>query len=198
MATIANMKVEPIIDRDSLMVEKIGLAKELGRIDKRLSEIDIALGTVGTRYNSDQSRFPDVNAPEPKPEPFSVVGEFTDELLEELMVREPWYGKYDTESYLCLVMESVTVFPVSKNMERMTVIIEEGKSWRTSQLFELENTVGYNMVSTTDRRLVSYAAGRERPVNSSPRQPFVFIEQIRAGYTGFFIHQNDVKLARRP
>lgn len=204
MTTITNLKIDPIVDRDSLMLEKIQLAKELGRIDKRLSEIDITLGTIGTLYRDNESRFPDVNAEPPKPPAFTIVGVFSDELLSRFT--EDWITDEQHDTHLCVVLENTTVYPARHDMERETMTIEDGQFWRASQLFNCESVTLFNLPSTaSDNRMPPpNRIGSKVKLYTSKlktdivRRPYAFVEQIRAGYAGFFVAREDIKLVRKP
>lgn len=193
------MKIEPIVDRDSLNMEKIQLAKELGRIDKRLSEIDIALGSIGTRYNDRAYVDPNVEPKKPEPPPFTIVGQFSNEVLEELYDKS-WPDIDNPDMFMCAVFEGTTVYPAKSDMHTYSTIIEEGKSWRVSQLFRLETMALYNLVSTHngDIEFDKRQDYKNFTFMAMQRKSFYFIEQIRAGYTGFFVAKEDVKILRVP
>jgi hypothetical protein len=189
MPVIANTKVGSIGSsewKEVLLSEKVQLAKELGRIDKRFAEIEIELGKIGTQWN-DSLRERTVEPPPPPKPKFTMQGDYTHEFMDSADQTQrkdglPWYDLDKQYSHRALVMPGVEVWPVRESEKTAALfILIAGAStlWKSPQAFMLESTKHYYI-----------------PDGSSVKQHIVFVEYIHQSYVGFFIRKQDLQLVK--
>lgn len=174
--------------RETLIKEKVALAKDLSFIDRRLAEIEIELSQMGTVWNdSVQERAPEITRREPV---YTIVGQYSIEAFDQQKRKDTtWYQPKLALGCLALIISDVEVWPIKEttdDKQKNKVEVMNSNRWKAAQAFELSDTHVYDMQST------------DRDYDRAARRSFVFVEYTMGDYIGFFVDTRDIQLVKLP